>query len=171
MSDQQRTKIIGIIIIVLLVVASTAGVVALQDQPSTTTVSRPTSTSTSTTTESPVDTSTQSTTSTTNTPDTSTGYKDGTYSAVGGFDTPDGYEEIGVKLTIASGLISAVAIDDSSIYIRESFEYTERFIGSIDNAVIGKSIDSLSLRRVAGASLTTNGFNNALDTIKADAKV
>jgi hypothetical protein len=36
--------------------------------------------------------------------------------------------------------------------------------------VVGKSVDEVSLSRVAGSSLTSLGFNNALTQIKEDAK-
>ena len=44
------------------------------------------------------------------------------------------------------------------------------FAGGIADEVVGKSIASLTVSTVAGSSLTSLGFNKAIDTIKADAK-
>ena len=42
--------------------------------------------------------------------------------------------------------------------------------GGIAGEVVGKDIDDLSVSRVAGSSLTSGGFNDSLETIKADAR-
>ncbi|WP_447589312.1 hypothetical protein [Microbacterium lacticum] len=43
-------------------------------------------------------------------------------------------------------------------------------MGGIAGEVVGKDIDDVSVSRVAGSSLTSGGFNDALETIKADAR-
>jgi hypothetical protein len=35
--------------------------------------------------------------------------------------------------------------------------------------VVGQDIDQISVSRVAGSSLTSGGFNQAIDTIKSEA--
>ena len=52
----------------------------------------------------------------------------------------------------------------------EAEEYQNRFIKNYKNLVVGKSISNLSLSRVSGSSLTSIGFNDAIDQIKSQAK-
>jgi hypothetical protein len=66
-------------------------------------------------------------------------YTDGTYTAEGTYQTP------------------------------ESQQYQSQFIGGISDVVVGKDIDTLSVSRVAGSSLTSSGFNEAIDEIKSEA--
>ncbi len=167
MTQQSKTKIIGLIVIVLLTTAGTAGAVAYNNAttPTQASTSTDTATSTTTTTTTPsTSSSSQSSTASTST------YKDGTYTANGSFTTPDGTERIGVTITLVSSKITKVSIDDSSIFSRESVQYTERFINGINSVVVGKNISDVKVSRVSGASLTPVGFNNALTTIKNDAK-
>jgi hypothetical protein len=44
-----------------------------------------------------------------------------------------------------------------------------KFASGIAAEVEGKDIDTLTISRVGGSSLTSGGFNQALDTIKAEA--
>lgn len=149
MSQQRRAKIVGLIVVVLLSTVATTGIVLVKDN-------RNSSVMSSTTTQSLATTST---------------YKDGSYTAQGSFDTPDGTERIGVTIKLSGNNISSVSIDDSSIYSGSSFAYTERFINGIKSVVVGKNIDTVNVGRISGASLTPIGFNTALDTIKNQAKV
>jgi hypothetical protein len=51
----------------------------------------------------------------------------------------------------------------------ESEKYQGEFIGGIADVVVGQEIDSLSVSRVAGSSLTSGGFNQAIESIKSEA--
>ncbi|MFF0909867.1 hypothetical protein ACFWZW_04155 [Microbacterium enclense] len=95
-------------------------------------------------------------------------YADGTYSASGQYATPESVETIEVTLTLADDVITDVEVTGDP-QARESQEYQSRFIGGIQDEVVGKSIDDISVSRVAGSSLTSGGFNQAVDAIKADA--
>lgn len=111
--------------------------------------------------------------SSSSTPETSaaasTKYADGTYSANGSYSPKAGLiEEISVTLTIANDAVTDVEIT-STPKERETQEYQSKFIGGISDEVVGKAIDDLNVSRVAGSSLTSEGFNKALDTIKAEA--
>jgi hypothetical protein len=44
------------------------------------------------------------------------------------------------------------------------------FISGIAGVVVGKNIDSIKVDKVGGSSLTSGGFNAAVDAIKADAE-
>jgi uncharacterized protein with FMN-binding domain len=93
------------------------------------------------------------------------GYKDGSYSAAGGYETPGGSESMKVRVTLQGGVVTAVSASAKTDN-QESVDYADSFLSSYKSSVVGKNINSLSLSRVAGASLTTMGFNNALKQIK-----
>ena len=48
-------------------------------------------------------------------------------------------------------------------------QYQSRFAGGIAGEVVGKQLDELKVSKVSGSSLTSGGFNDAVETIKADA--
>lgn len=96
-------------------------------------------------------------------------YKDGTYEAVGGYNSPGGAEEITVSVTLKDGKITDSTVEKGATGGNAEF-HQEDFIGAFKELVIGKEITDLKLSRVAGASLTTGGFNNAIIQIKQDAQ-
>lgn len=155
---QNKPVLIGIIAIVLLATAGTAGMVALNKKSSsadTTASSQTPNTSTS------ADTPSTTTTSAT--------YKDGTYTATGSYSSPGGTEKIGVTVTLKDGVVTSSSLDTSKA-TGDAAEYQDQFASGYKKLVIGKNIDSISLSRVSGSSLTSNGFNDALDAIKQQAK-
>jgi len=119
---------------------------------------------------------TQTTETTTPASDTNTetdaatsSYKDGTYSATGSYSSPGGRESIKLTVTIKDGIITSTSLDEKASN-GEAKEYQDDFDSGYKTLVVGKNIDEVSLSRVAGSSLTSNGFNDALDEIKSDAK-
>lgn len=96
-------------------------------------------------------------------------YKDGTYSATGTYLSPGGRESVELTVTIKDGVITDTSLKADAAS-RESEEHQELFIDNYKTLVVGKSINGLSLSRVAGSSLTSNGFNDALDEIRDDAR-
>lgn len=99
----------------------------------------------------------------------SSSYKDGTYSATGAYTTPGGQETITVSVTLANDVITDTNAKASGI-ANTSKEYQAKFIGGYANMIIGKKLDEVSLSRVSGSSLTSSGFNNAIQTIRQDAE-
>jgi uncharacterized protein with FMN-binding domain len=95
-------------------------------------------------------------------------YADGTYSAEGSYATPESVETIDVTITLQNDVITAVEVTGDP-KAAESRRYQSEFIGGISDAVVGQSIDDVSVSRVAGSSLTSGGFNEALQAIKSDA--
>ncbi|WEK60353.1 MAG: FMN-binding protein [Candidatus Microbacterium colombiense] len=95
-------------------------------------------------------------------------YTDGTYTADGSYQTPETVEEITVTLTLADGVVTDVEVTGDP-QARETEQYQGAFIDGIAAEVEGKSIDDLNVSRVAGSSLTSGGFNQALDSIKEQA--
>ena len=74
-----------------------------------------------------------------------------------------------MTVTIANDIITSAEVKANATR-GESAEHQADFISGYKKLVVGKDIDAVSLSRVAGSSLTSNGFNTALDLIKADAK-
>ncbi|MDQ1076436.1 MULTISPECIES: hypothetical protein [Microbacterium] len=107
--------------------------------------------------------------STTDTSTTSSTYKDGTYEATGQYATPESVETVDVTLTLAGDTITDVTVTGDP-QAAESKRYQSEFIGGIKDEVVGKKLDEISVSKVAGSSLTSGGFNKAVDTIKTEAK-
>jgi uncharacterized protein with FMN-binding domain len=100
--------------------------------------------------------------------DSAASYSDGTYTAEGSYVTPESVETISVTVTLESDVITAVEVSGDP-QARESQDYQGRFIGGISDAVVGQDIDDISVSRVAGSSLTSGGFNKAMDDIRSQA--
>ena len=100
---------------------------------------------------------------------TTTGtYTDGDYTESAEYQSPNGTEEITVDLTLADGVITAVTVTGDGDNPNSKL-YQSKFAGGIADVVVGKNIDDISVDKVAGSSLTSAGFNDAVDAIKADA--
>lgn len=97
-------------------------------------------------------------------------YKDGTYSATGSYVSPGGRESIELTVTIKDGVITSTELAQNA-NDRDAKQYQAAFAGGYKDLVVGKKVDEVKLSRVAGSSLTSNGFNDALDQIKEDAGV
>ena len=106
----------------------------------------------------------------TTTPDQATStYNNGTYSATINYVVPKSDNSITVEMNVENGKVSSVkTTHDYSD--RESDFYIANFDSLIEEAVTGKSIDNLSVGRIGGASLTSNAFDDAIATIKNEAK-
>jgi uncharacterized protein with FMN-binding domain len=96
------------------------------------------------------------------------GYKDGTYSADGTYKSPNGTETVGVQLTLANGTVSAVEITEHPSN-PNTRKFQGQFASGIAEQVVGKSLDEIKVSKVAGSSLTSGGFNQAVEEIKAQA--
>ena len=105
---------------------------------------------------------------TTAAPATSASYKDGTYTEDGKYVSPSGPQSVTVKLTLAGNKVTAVTVTGHATDATAK-SYQAQFVDGISAEVVGKDINSLKVSRVAGSSLTSGGFNEALTTIKADA--
>lgn len=160
MCVQDETKkpskaIVAIIVVVLLAVAA-AGSFYLVNSNKSTTESE----------TAPTTTNNQTTDTTSDT--TASKFKDGTYSATGDYTSPGGQESIDVELTLAGNKITDVTVTPHPA-AGTSVQYQTEFADNFKPLVVGKAINEVSLSRVAGSSLTSTGFNDALDQIKTDA--
>ncbi|WES64912.1 hypothetical protein P0L94_02295 [Microbacter sp. GSS18] len=95
-------------------------------------------------------------------------YADGTYTAEGTYLTPETVESVSVTVTLEADVITAVEVSGDP-QTAETERYQGEFIGGISAEVVGQDIDEISVSRVAGSSLTSQGFNEAIDAIKAEA--
>lgn len=97
-------------------------------------------------------------------------YTAGSYEAEGSYLNPrGGVEKVLVSLTLDdAGTISAVDVTSEAV-TPDSKQYQGQFISGIADEVVGKSIDELSVDKVAGSSLTSGGFNAAVDDIRTQA--
>lgn len=155
---------VAALIAIVLVSTATAAVIAVNNQSKTTKINSPASASVpSTDTSATADSSSSSAGVTTD-----GSYKDGQYTAATTYRTPGGAEQISVTLTVAGNTINAVDISQQGDS-RESKEYQSMFAGAYQSHVVGKKIGEVNLSRIAGASLTSGGFNDALEQIKQDA--
>lgn len=160
--QKQPNKVLLGIIVVVVLAAITATVVMLSQQQDT---GAPANTA-----ESSRNTQESSNRSTSEASEASDGsYKDGSYEAAGSYRTPGGNEEITVKVTLKNSVIATVDLERDPT-TREAEEYQGKFVSGYKELVVGKKIDEVELTRVAGSSLTPNGFNQALETIKNDAR-
>ncbi len=158
--DQSKTPnkaIIGLVVIVLLVVAATAVVIVSGN-----------SASKETTTDATASTSPEASTSSSPTTTATGGFKNGTYSTTGSYQTPGGQESILVKVTLADGVITDATVTQEG-KTGEAQEYQSKFVSGYKSQVIGKKINEVNLSRVAGSSLTPIGFNDAIDEIEKQA--
>lgn len=100
--------------------------------------------------------------------DSTATYTDGTYTADGSYQTPETVEQISVTLTLADGVVTDVEVTGDP-QAPETERYQGEFIDGIADEVVGKPIDELNVSRVAGSSLTSGGFNDAVAAIKEQA--
>ena len=97
------------------------------------------------------------------------GYKDGTYSADGNYVSPNGTETVGVELTLSGGTVSEVNITQHPSN-PNTRKFQGEFAGGIKAQIVGKKLDELNVSKVAGSSLTSGGFNEAVEKIKSEAQ-
>jgi hypothetical protein len=101
--------------------------------------------------------------------DSKTIYKNGTYSATGSYDSPGGEEHVRVTLTLSSNVITTANVQ-SGANDPTAQTYQDSFISGYKSQVVGKKISTIKLSNVSGSSLTSQGFNDALNQIENQAK-
>jgi uncharacterized protein with FMN-binding domain len=96
-------------------------------------------------------------------------YTDGTYTETGAYQSPNGAESIEVTLTVEGNTVTAVDVAGLGTNPTTK-QFQGLFSGGISAEVVGKNMDDLTVDKVAGSSLTSGGFTDALEKIKADAR-
>jgi uncharacterized protein with FMN-binding domain len=153
---QLSTTLVALVIVVIIVF----GVVILTKKKPASVSTNSTSSSTSRTTP-PAKTSNAATA-------TAQTYKDGTYSATGTYDSPGGTDQLGVSITLSNDVVTASSVK-SEAGDQTSQQYEDTFIQNYKQFVVGKSIGALEPSQVSGASLTVQGFNDAIQQIENQA--
>ena len=95
-------------------------------------------------------------------------YDDGTYSATGSYQAPSGTESVEVTVTLEGNVVTDVEVVGDATDPQAKL-HQGQFIDGIDAVVVGRNIDELQVDKVGGSSLTSGGFNQAIEQIKADA--
>ena len=54
-------------------------------------------------------------------------------------------------------------------FVGDPFTFQDKFAKAVPGLVVGKDLDDVSVSRVAGSSLTSLAFNQAIDKIKSEA--
>ena len=101
-------------------------------------------------------------------PAPATQFKDGTYSAAAEYNSPGGVEKVGVTLTLAGDVVTGSSLELFGTGIAKS--YQSLFQQNYAPQVNGKKVDSIQLGAVGGSSLTSGGFNAALQAIEDQAR-
>ncbi|MFF2606389.1 FMN-binding protein [Arthrobacter koreensis] len=102
-------------------------------------------------------------------PATSGEYQDGEYTATGSYIPPSNTkEEVTVSLTLADGVVTDLQVSTSGNH-PTSKRYQAEFTNGVQQEVVGKPLDEVKVDKVASSSLTSSGFNKALDEIKSEA--
>lgn len=96
-------------------------------------------------------------------------FKDGAYTATGSYLSPGGEESVDVEVTLKDDVITDAKVNPHPAS-STSTQYQGEFVANFKPLVVGKDISEVRLSRVAGSSLTSGGFNEALDQIKSEAK-
>ena len=97
-------------------------------------------------------------------------YKDGMYTAKKSYATPGGQYSVDLTVNIADNTVKSSTVKLDAKQGETSSFYQNDFADMYKSEVVGKKVNDISLDRVGGSSLTSNGFNDALDQIKDDAK-
>lgn len=92
-------------------------------------------------------------------------YTDGEYEAEGFY----GSKSIIVKVQLDDDRIKDVAVTPKTLTIPRSLGLQKKFAAAVPDVVTGKPIDEIHLDKLAGSSMTTKGFNDALEKIKSQA--
>ena len=97
-------------------------------------------------------------------------YKDGNYSSEGAYTSPGGAESISVKLTLKNNVVENATVASIKPSGPIATKMQAAFISGFKDQVIGKNINGINVTKVAGSSLTPQGFNDAVEKIKSKAK-
>ncbi|MFO6452578.1 MULTISPECIES: FMN-binding protein [unclassified Aeromicrobium] len=95
----------------------------------------------------------------------------GEYEATGSYTTPDGQtQSIEVEVELAAdGTITSLDADGQAEG-GNSEQFQKKFESGIDAQVEGRKITELDVDKVSGSSLTSGGFNDAIDQIISQAQ-
>lgn len=93
---------------------------------------------------------------------------DGTYTALGEYTSPGGPSAVAVKLTLKSDTVTAITVTPKAENPTAQ-GYEGRFAAGVGTKVIGKKLSELNVTKVSGSSLTSQGFDRAIEAIEKQA--
>jgi uncharacterized protein with FMN-binding domain len=111
-----------------------------------------------------ITTPTSQTASTPSTTASTAAIKDGTYKASSDYSVPHETNNIAVTVTVKDGVITNVQTQNS-YGNHESAGYVNGFSSEISGVVVGKKLTDAQVYNVSGASDTSQGFDDALQSI------
>jgi uncharacterized protein with FMN-binding domain len=94
--------------------------------------------------------------------------KDGAYEAMGNYISPAGPESIQVSVTLEDGIITDAEVEPQAVH-ETSKKMQASFKEGFRELVVGKPITEVKLSKVSASSLTSGGFNEALQKIIEEA--
>ncbi|MFC0265835.1 hypothetical protein [Alloscardovia macacae] len=96
-------------------------------------------------------------------------YGDGTYTVSGHYGEHSA-STLDVSVTVGAGKVTAVGVKPTTSSAI-SKKYGDDFVKAVSGEVVGKDLKDLKLSVVAGASWTTDAFNQALVNVRGEASV
>lgn len=96
-------------------------------------------------------------------------YKDGSYTATGSYTSPGGQENITIDITLRNNIVTG-STAASGAHDSEAEDFQLQFIEHYKEFVVGKNLNEINVSHVAGSSLTSQGFNDALSKIRSEAQ-
>ncbi len=97
-------------------------------------------------------------------------YKDGTFRATGNYVAPGGKESVDITVDLKSDVVTNVSVGVQAKN-PTSINWQNYFVKAVNTAVAGMKLDAIRVDTVSGSSLTQIGFMDALEKIKAQAKM
>lgn len=92
-------------------------------------------------------------------------FKDGTYTARGDYTSPGGASAVDVKVTLKDDRVTAITVTPKAENPTAQ-GYEGRFASGVGAKVIGKKLSELNVTKVSGSSLTSQGFDRAIEAIE-----
>ncbi len=97
-------------------------------------------------------------------------FKDGSYSAIGTYNSPAGAEDIGVNVTVKEDVITDATVEVKATN-PASKNWQTTVSKNIKSVVVGKKLNDVVLDKVSGSSLTPKAWNEAITKIQTQARV
>jgi uncharacterized protein with FMN-binding domain len=97
-------------------------------------------------------------------------YKQGTFQATGNYVAPGGKESIDISVDLKDDVVTNVKVVVQAKN-PTSINWQNYFVQAVNPAVAGMKLDAIRIDTVSGSSLTQIGFMDALEKIKAQAKM
>jgi len=95
-------------------------------------------------------------------------FTDGTYTARGDYTSPGGPSAVDVRLTLKGDTVTAIKVTPKAENPTAQ-SYEGRFASGVGAKVIGKKLSELNVTKVSGSSLTSQGFDRAIEAIEKQA--